>query len=68
MAGFTLAATASVAAGVVLGIAATVGVTLAAESYADRGAATPAQSSPRPAGPALVEYGDRCIHGHCLHW
>lgn len=67
MAGFTLAATASVAAGLVLGVAATFGVTLAAESYADHGPA-PAQSAPRPAGPSVVEYGDRCIHGHCLHW
>lgn len=66
MAGFTVAATASVAAGLVLGVAATIGVTLAAESYADHGA-TPVQSPP-PAALNSVQYGDRCIHGHCLHW
>jgi hypothetical protein len=67
MTGFTLAAAASVAVGLAVGVATTVGVTLA---VADRGP-TPVPSLQRPAlgsGPYQVEYGDRCFHGHCLHW
>jgi len=62
MTGFTLAAAASFAAGLSIGAAATVGVTLAVQ---DRGTA-PAHSPPPASGPYLVDYGDRCIHGHCL--
>ena len=62
MAGFTLAAAASIAAGLSIGAAATVGVTLAVE---DHGIA-PAQSPPARSGPYLVQYGDRCFQGHCL--
>ncbi|WP_156687541.1 DUF2613 domain-containing protein [Mycobacterium sp. Marseille-P9652] len=62
MSGLTLAAAASVAVGLSIGAAATVGVTLAA----DRHSAAPARGPAVPAGPNLVEYGDRCFHGHCL--
>jgi uncharacterized protein DUF2613 len=68
MTGFTVAAAASIVVGLSIGIATTVGVTLA---VAD-GAVTPAQGRPAPAAryvPAAayqVEYGDRCFHGHCL--
>jgi hypothetical protein len=53
--GFSLAALASIAAGLSLGAVATVGVTLAANDHA------PAQVVPAPAqsGPHLVEYGFR---------
>ena len=65
MTGFTLAAAASIAAGLSIGAVVTVGVTLAVQ---DRGTA-PVQAPPparNPSGPYQVEYGDRCIHGHCL--
>jgi hypothetical protein len=62
MTGFTLAAVASIAAGLSIGAAATVGVTLAVQ---DNGTAPP-QGPPTPSAPYLVEYGDRCYHGHCL--
>jgi Protein of unknown function (DUF2613) len=68
MTGFTVAAAASIAVGLSIGIATTVGVTLA---VAD-GSVTPAQSRPAPStrhppsAPYQVEYGDRCFHGHCL--
>jgi Protein of unknown function (DUF2613) len=62
MTGFTLAAAASIAAGLSIGAAATVGVTLAVEDYNT----APAQGPPTPSAPYLVEYGDRCYHGHCL--
>ncbi|HEY2449172.1 MAG TPA: DUF2613 family protein [Mycobacterium sp.] len=62
MTGFTLAAVASIAAGLSIGAAATVGVTLAVQ---DDGTA-PVQGPPTPSGPYLVEYGDRCYHRHCL--
>jgi hypothetical protein len=61
MTGLTLAA-ASIAVGLSIGAAATVGVTLAADDHAVSPAQNPA---PRP-GPYLVDYGDRCFHGHCL--
>ncbi len=60
MTGFTLAA-ASIAVGVSIGAATTVGVTLA---VTDRPTA-PAQPPP-PSAPYQVQYGDRCFHGHCL--
>jgi hypothetical protein len=62
MTGFTLAAAASLAAGLSIGAAATVGVTLALEDHD----MTPARELPTPLSPYLVEYGDRCIEGHCL--
>jgi hypothetical protein len=68
MAGFTLAAAASIAVGLSVGAAATVGVTLALEAPEGHNAG-PAQSPPaprNPSGPYLVNYGDRCFHGHCL--
>lgn len=66
MAGFTVAAAAaSIVAGLTLGAAATVGVTLAVEDHK----AAPAQTAPAaPAGPLLVDYGSRCWHGHCVRW
>ena len=65
MAGFTLAAAASIAVGLSIGAAATVGVTLALEAVEGDGMA-PTHRSPNPSGPYLVQYGDRCFHGHCL--
>jgi hypothetical protein len=62
MTGFTLAAAASIAAGLSIGAAATVGVTLAVEDHS----VVPVQAPPTPSAPYLVEYGDRCFHGHCL--
>jgi hypothetical protein len=64
MNGFTLAAVASIAAGLSIGAAATVGVTLAVQDHK----ATPVQGPPSPSAPYLVDYGDRCFHGHCVHW
>jgi uncharacterized protein DUF2613 len=62
MSGFTLAAAASIALGLSMGAAATVGITLAVESHGTG----PAQRPPARSGPYLVDYGDRCFHGHCL--
>jgi hypothetical protein len=62
MTGFTLVAAASIAAGLSIGAAVTVGVTLAVEDHS----VPPAQQVPRPSGPYLVDYGDRCYQGHCL--
>ena len=62
MAGFTLTAAASIAAGLSIGAAATVGVTLALDNHS----LAPAQSPPAPSGLYLVQYGERCFHGHCL--
>lgn len=64
MAGFTVAVAASIAVGLSIGVATTVGITLAAADDV----VVPAQAPPRAAPPYQVEYGDRCIHGHCLHW
>lgn len=64
MSGFTVAAAASFAVGLSIGVAMTVGITLAvADDTAVR-----VHAPPRPALPYQVQYGDRCIHGHCLHW
>ena len=62
MTGFTLAVAASIAAGLSIGAAATVGVTLAVQDDST----APVQGPPTPSAPYLVEYGDRCFHGHCL--
>ena len=64
MSGFTAAAAASIAVGLSMGAAATVGVTLALDALADH-SVTPAQEQPARS-PHLVQYGDRCYHGHCL--
>ncbi len=67
MTGFTAAAAASIAAGLMIGATATVGVTLALEEQR----MVPAQTAPatrNPAGPYLVSYGSRCWHGHCVPW
>lgn len=64
MTGFTLAAAASVAVGLTVGVATTLGVTLA---VADHGAAARARPAAlTPLEPHQVQYGDRCFHGHCL--
>jgi hypothetical protein len=66
MTGFTVtAAAASIAVGLSMGAAATVGVTLALEALEDH-SITPAQQQPNRSSPRLVQYGDRCYHGHCL--
>ena len=65
MAGFSLASAASIAVGLSIGAAVTVGVTLAMADHA----VTPVQTRPAPrsiSGPYQVDYGDRCFHGHCL--
>jgi len=61
MSGLTLAA-ASIAAGLSIGAAAVVGVTLAVEDHD----VARAHRVLTPSAPHLVEYGDRCYHGHCL--
>ncbi|OBG58561.1 MULTISPECIES: DUF2613 domain-containing protein [unclassified Mycobacterium] len=65
MTGFTLAAAASIAVGLTVGVATTLGVTLA---VADHGlTAVPVRPAALiPLEPHLVQYGDRCFHGHCL--
>jgi len=68
MTGLTLATAASIAVGLSIGAAATVGGTLALEVL-DGHSMAPAHGPPAPrspAGPYLVDYGDRCFHGHCL--
>ncbi|MDT5116610.1 MAG: hypothetical protein QOE30_2349 [Mycobacterium sp.] len=67
MGGMTLAAAAGIAAGLMIGAAATVGVTLAVEDHSMVPAQTP-PATPIPSGPFLVNYGDRCWHGHCVPW
>ena len=62
MSGFTLAAAASVAVGLSIGAAVTVGVTLAVEDHD----VARAQRVPSPSAPHLIPYGDRCFEGHCL--
>ena len=66
MPGFTVtAAAASIAVGLSMGAVATVGVTIALEALEDHGIA-PAQQEPDGSSAHLVQYGDRCYHGHCL--
>ena len=67
MTGFALAATAGIAAGLMIGAATTVGITLAVEDHR----MMPAQTAPAPrsfSAPYPVQYGDRCWHGHCIPW
>lgn len=66
MTGITLAVATSIAVGMSIGAAATVGGTLAVEALDSHGAAETNPPAPTPSGPHLVDYGDRCIHGHCL--
>jgi hypothetical protein len=58
-----LRAAASIVAGLVLGAAAVFAVTLVVQRDAE--AAKPARD-PGPSVLNAVQYGDRCIHGHCL--
>ncbi|WAJ45695.1 hypothetical protein OK015_04080 [Mycobacterium sp. Aquia_216] len=70
MAGFVLAAATGIAAGLMIGAAATVGVTLALDATADDRMA-PLQTQPAARNlsvPYPVNYGDRCWHGHCVPW
>jgi hypothetical protein len=62
MSGFTLAAAASIAAGLSIGGVTIVGVTLAVEAYD----VAQVQRALTPPAPHPVEYGDRCYQGHCL--
>jgi hypothetical protein len=62
MSGFTLAAAASIAAGLSIGAVTTVGVTLAVEAYD----VARAQRVLTPPALQPVEYGDRCYQGYCL--
>jgi hypothetical protein len=62
MSGFTLAAAASIAAGLSIGAVTTVGVTLAVEAHD----VARAQRALTPPVPHPVEYGDRCYQGYCL--
>ena len=65
MPGFSLAAAAGIAAGLMIGAAATVSCTLILEDHR----MAPAQTTPAtPAGPYLVSYGSRCWRGHCVPW
>jgi hypothetical protein len=67
MTGFALAAAAGVAAGLMIGAAATVGVTLAVQDH-DMAPVPAAPVMHGPVGPYPVNYGDRCWHGHCVPW
>jgi hypothetical protein len=62
MSGFTLAAAASIAAGLSIGAVTTVGVTLAVEDHD----VARAQRVLTPSAPHVVQYGDRCYQGQCL--
>ena len=62
MSRFALAAAASVAAGLSIGAAAVVGVTLAVDDHD----VARVQRVPTPSEPHLVQYGDRCYEGYCL--
>jgi hypothetical protein len=64
MAGFSWAAAASIAAGLMIGAAATVGATLEIEDHKS----APAQTVRNAPGPYLVSYGSRCWRGHCIPW
>ncbi|MCV7028152.1 DUF2613 family protein [Mycobacterium sherrisii] len=67
MTGFALAAVTGVVAGLMIGAAATVGITLAVQDHGTmHEPAAPATRS--PTGPYLVNYGERCWHGHCIPW
>jgi hypothetical protein len=59
---FVLPALASVAAGLLLGAAAVLGITLVAQGDTE----TFNQRYERSTGPNQVQYGDRCLFGHCF--
>lgn len=61
MPGFTLVAAASIAAGLSIGAAATVGVTLVVQGTS----MAPGHGVPAPAAPTVVQYGDRCVRDYC---
>ncbi|CAM4384853.1 hypothetical protein MB901379_00407 [Mycobacterium basiliense] len=61
MPGFALAAMATIAAGLSIGAAATVGLTLVVQG----GSMTPTHSVPAPAVNTVVQYGDRCFDDYC---
>ncbi|KAA1251929.1 DUF2613 family protein [Mycobacterium simiae] len=61
MPGFTLAAAASIAAGLSIGAAATVGVTLVVRGVS----MAPGQGVPAPAVTTVAPYGDRCVRDYC---
>ncbi|KZS68950.1 small secreted protein [Mycobacterium kansasii] len=61
MPGFMLAAAASIAAGLSMGAAATVGVTLLVQGSS----VAPGQGVPAPAVSSVVQYGDRCSGDYC---
>lgn len=60
MNGFSLAALASITAGLSIGAAATIGVTPSADDQ------LPARDMQAPSAPYLVSYGDRCYRGYCV--
>ena len=64
MTGLTMATAASIALGLSMGAAATVGVTVAMVGH--EAAPTPSPPAQRNPGPYLVDYGDRCLNGSCL--
>ena len=59
---FVLPALASVTDGLLLGAAAVLGITLIAQGDTE----TFNQGYERSTGPNQVQYGDRCLHGHCF--
>jgi hypothetical protein len=61
--GFSLTALASIAVGLTIGATATVGATLVLEDQDD---VAPSQHVPASSAPHLLNYGDRCYHGHCV--
>ncbi|OBH11563.1 hypothetical protein [Mycobacterium sp. E1747] len=65
MTGFTLAAAASIAVGLTIGVTTTLGVTPAVADHGVTGVRV-RPAALIPLEPHLVQYGDRCFHGHCL--
>lgn len=63
MSRFLLPAAASVVAGLLLGAAAIVGITLLVQ---DRSEPTLTPANTESSVSSRVDYGDRCFHGHCL--
>ena len=59
---FALLAVASIAAGLLFGAAAVLGVTLVAQGDTE----TFNQGYEQSTGHTPVQYGDRCLHGHCF--
>jgi Protein of unknown function (DUF2613) len=63
MRGFLLPAAASVMAGLLLGAAAIVCITLLAQGVTEP---TLVPANKESSVSSRVDYGDRCFHGHCL--